>query len=110
MKTVNIAIELLSINELTPKARNKAIEHHRNFMLESLYPSDFDGTEEEQTEMYEAECEYIEDNDNCVIEEIEANEYLFFKDGTLAHCTHYCDKHPKAGITELNYMGNVYVV
>jgi|GEM_PF-4136493 len=37
-------------------------------------------------------------------------EYLFFKDGSLAHTIKYYSKHPKAKTTEFYYNGNIYIL
>lgn len=59
--------------------------------------------------MLEKEYEYLSSK-KAIIETIEANDYLFFKDGELAHCTTYVGKHPKAGTTEFHLNGNLYPV
>ena len=77
-------IKLYFFNELNKKAQEKAIREHTDFLIEvnteDYYPSEGE-----------------------VIDSIIINEYLFFKDGTLAHCITY----DKTGITELNLYGDI---
>jgi hypothetical protein len=87
MKTVKI--NLYQFNELSEEAKQKAVFDHSIFLNEI----DADG------------CTF---NDVETIEAIEVNEYLFFADGELAHCTTYTGKHGKAGKTELNLHGEVF--
>lgn len=114
MINTNITIKLYELDELGEKARARAIDEHRNFMLETMYPEDFKSgdpqydTPEELEKAYNAEYDYISMNDEPVIESIECNEYLFFEDGELAHVTHYCGKHPLSGQTWLKYHGSEY--
>ena len=81
-------IFLYGFDELSPSAQSRAISEHRFFLLDTLRPDFIDGVTDwndpEKMEMYEAEYNYIECNDDPVIESIEINEYLFFNDGTLA--------------------------
>lgn len=114
MKTVQINI--YSFNELSEQARQKAIDEHRNFMLSTMSPADFESgdpefdTPEALLKAYAVEETNILWNDSPVIENIEANDYLFFSDGELANCTTYCGKHPKAGITELKIGNDIYTL
>lgn len=97
----NVTIQLYSFNELSQQAKEKAIMEHRMF-LESM-PVSVENEEGELVDEYE---QY--DDDAAVIDNIEANEYLFFQDGSLAHCTTYTGKHEKAGITEFHFHGITY--
>ena len=114
MKTVQINI--YSFNELSEQAKQKAIDEHRNFILSTMSVSDFiSGNDEHDTDeslnsAFNAEYRYIYENDSPVIENIEANDYLFFSDGNIANCTTYYGKHPKAGITELKIGNDVYTL
>jgi hypothetical protein len=47
--------------------------------------------------------EYVEDT-------IRANDYLFYKNGNMAHVVHYTGKHPKSGKTELKIEGETFEV
>lgn len=95
MKSVNVAINLYSLDELSEKARARAIEEHRRFLLDMMSPEDFISgdpeydTPEQLSAVYESEYDYILFNDDPVVENIEANDYLFFGDGGLANCTSY---------------------
>lgn len=100
MKTANINI--YSFNELSNEAKQKAIYEHGVFL--DSFPIEY---ENEDGEMIN---EYIEHTENDIIESIEANEYLFFKDGTMCSCVTYCGTHPKIGITELKLHGEVYTL
>ena len=86
-----IDLNLYHIDELTENARQKAIEEMRIFLLSTMRPDDFISgdptydTPEELLKAYNAEYNYIENNDDTVIENIEANDYLYFADGNLAN-------------------------
>ena len=101
MKT--IVINLYQFAELNEAAKALAICEHGAFLLSI-------GQEVEQANG-ELETEYsdtIEDAE--VIESIEANEYLFFKNGEMASVTHFTGKHPRTGQTELKLHGETYNV
>lgn len=98
MKQTNI--NLYEFAELSQKAQGKAISEHIDFM-DSL-------PEESENEDGTMISEYIEHSEEDAIDSIEANEYLFYADGTLANCVTYCGAHPLAGITELKFHGEVY--
>lgn len=91
MNTYNISINLYELSELSEKAQARAIEEHRYFMLSDMAPEDFISgdpeydTPEELQKTYEAEYNYILFNDDPVIESIDCNEYLFFKNGEIAN-------------------------
>lgn len=91
MKTVQI--NLYEFSELNEKAKEKAIEDHRNFMYSVDHYDDDDL-----------------DDDEYIIENIECNEYLFYSDGDLANCVTYCGKHPKTGTTGLKIGNDIYTV
>lgn len=101
MIDTGITIKLYSLNELSEKAKQKAIEDHRIFYLEnldySLYEEMAKETGKSANAIYETEYEYYLMNNEPIIENIEANEYMFFENGELAHTVHYCGKHPLAG-------------
>ena len=98
MKTVSI--NLYSFSELNDHAKNRAIDEHRDFM-QSLPDQYVD-------EHGELVFEYADYTIPEVIQNIEANEYLFFADGTLADTVQYVGKHPKVGISELTFYGEIY--
>jgi len=100
MKTATIKI--YEFKELGNISKDSAIMEHGIF-LDSL-PVEF---EDENGNLKE---EYIEHTENDIIESIEANEYLFFYDGSMASCVTYCGQHPKKGVTELNFKGEIYTL
>lgn len=89
MKT--ISINIYSLDELNEKARNRAIEEHRAFLLSIMCPEDFISgcpeydTPEELKKAYNSEYEYYLMNDEPIIESIEINEYMFFSNGEIYH-------------------------
>lgn len=87
-----VTIDLYLFSELDKEARQKAISDHIVFMEQSRQEWEKDD---------EFTPEYAEEN-------IEINEYLFFKDGELAHCTTYTGGHEKTGITEFHFHGRDY--
>ena len=112
MLNFNISINLYKLDELTPEAREYAIESHRIFLLNEMSPEDFISgeskydTPEKLKEAYESEYEYYSMNDDPIIESIECNEYLFFEDGELANTCHYWKNHPtKPDQTWIKYNG-----
>ena len=98
MKTVSI--NLYSFSELNDHAKNRAIDEHRDFM--QSFPDQC------ENEFGELVFEYADYTMAEVIQNIEANEYLFFADGTLADTVQYVGKHPKVGISELTFYGEIY--
>jgi mRNA-degrading endonuclease HigB of HigAB toxin-antitoxin module len=116
MIDTGITIKLYSFSELSEKAKRKAIEAHREFELSVMEPDDFISgiaeydTPEELQKTYEAQYNYYLMNDEPIIENIEANDYLFFEDGELAHTITYCGKHPLAGETHLIFNGADYII
>lgn len=88
-----VTISLYSFNELSEEAQEKAIIEHANFLVTTAEDED--------------EFEYSRED---VIDNILVNEYIFFQDGTLAHCTTYTGKHQKAGTTEFHFKGITYTL
>lgn len=115
MKTVNIALPLYEVSELTGTAKQKAIMNQRDFLLGYLHPNDFISgepefdTPEQLQRQYEAEYEYYLWNDEPVIEDIEANEYLYYADGSMAHVVEYAAG-PLKGKTILKIHGTEYLI
>lgn len=100
MKTANINLYLF--HELNKDAQRKAINEHKDFL---------DNTpEESENEAGEMESEYVEHSDIDTIESIEANEYLFYFDGSLAHITQYTGGHEKTGTTEFHFHGTTQII
>jgi len=116
MIDTGITIKLYSFSELDKKAKRKAIEAHREFMLSIMRPEDFItgipeyDTPEELQKTYEAEFDYYAMNDKPIIESIEANDYLFFANGELAHTVRYCGNHQLAGETHFIFNGVDYLI
>jgi hypothetical protein len=98
MKTIKI--NLYTFEELNNKAKERAIENHYNFLLSLSNDLDIDDEDYNNISYTEEE----------VIENIIANEYIFFSDGSLTNCTTYTGKHPKAGITEMDFKGITYTI
>jgi len=88
MKTIKIEVDLYEFEELGLEARIKAINEHGDFLnqIDEEPP-----TEEE------------------VIESIKINEYLFFKDGDLAHCV-TTTKNNKPVKTEFLFQDKRYLI
>ena len=95
-----VTINLYSFHELGKVAQRKAIEEHKEFM-ESI-PAPVEVEEGHIKNIYE---KY---NKAEVIDNIEANEYVFFEDGELASVVEYCGNHEKAGKTEFTFHGRIY--
>lgn len=116
MIDTGITIKLYSFSELSEKAKRKAIEAHREFELSIMEPDDFISgiaeydTPEELQKTYEAQYDYYLMNDEPIIENIEANDYLFFENGNLAHTVHYCGEHPLRGETHFIFNGADYII
>lgn len=116
MIDTGITIKLYAFSELNEKAKRKAIEEHREFILSTMRPEDFISgiaeydTPEELQKTYEAEFDYYAMNDEPIIENIEANDYLYFENGELAHTITYRGDHPLAGETHFIFKGTNYVI
>ena len=100
-----VEINLYSFNELSKDAKDFAISEHRDFLLSIYDDSNFDDSFNMDYSKYEKSL-----NEDYIIEDIEANEYLFFFNGELANTIHYCGKHPKTGLTELKLFGEIYTL
>ena len=115
MKMATITIPLCELHELSDMAKRKAIEGHRDFLLGVMQPSDFISgdpeydTPEQLSEAYKKEFEYYSFNDEPIIESIEANGYLFYMDGELAHVVEYVAG-PMEGKTILNIHGSAFAI
>ncbi len=116
MIDTGITIKLYSFSELSEKAKRKAIEAHREFELSIMGRDDFISgvaeydTLEELQKTYEAQYNYYLMNDEPIIENIEANDYLFFENGKLAPTVHYCGRHPLRGETHFIFNGTDYII
>ena len=110
---IKFEIKLYTLAALPEKSRARAINEHRYFMLDTLQPDFIDGitdwNDPEKMEMYHDEYEYIEMNDEPVIENIEINEYFFFYSGELVNVTRYTGG-PLAGQTWAVIGGERYLI
>ena len=112
----SVTINLYSFDELDEKAKRKAIEDHREFELSIMQEGDFISgdpkfdTDEELKKAYDLQWNYYMMNDEPIIESIEANDYLFFNNGELAHTLEYTGKHEKAGTTEFILYGETFTL
>ena len=102
MIDTGITIKLYSFSELNEKAKRRAIEEHREFELNIIELNDFENGI--------AEYDYYAENDEPIIEIIEANDYLFFANGELANTVRYCGNHPLAGEIHFIYNGTDYLI
>ena len=109
MTTINL--KLYSFNELPKAAQERAIQEHRDFLLSVLQPDYIDGitdwNDAEKMEMYRDEYDYMENNDEPIIENIEINDYLYFYDGTLCQAVTYTAG-PLTGQTWVTIHGERY--
>ena len=97
MKTLEI--KLYSFEELSKESKEKAINEAIEFL-------DSEPTEYEN-ENGEIVYEYFEHDESQAEEFIDVNDYLFFKNGTLAHTVTYCGNHPKTGQSEFFLHGEI---
>lgn len=101
MKT--ISVNLYQFSELSEDAKEKALIDHANFLISQPITCEDDNGNliEEYQDEYDREY---------VIESIEANEYYFFQDGEMAHCTTFTGKHERAGETICHFHGKDYKI
>ena len=90
MIKVNIEVGLYNIDELEEDVRDKVLSEHRDFLL-----SMFDAGEYDWDMDYETYRDNLTEED--IIENINANEYLYYVDGTMAYTIRYTGKHERAG-------------
>lgn len=102
MKVATIQINLYSLHELEETPKETAIQDHSNFLISQGIEIENENGKLENVEYNPSESE--------VIENIEANDYIFFSNGELADCTTFCGKHPRAGETVFNYRGAEYSI
>jgi len=107
-----VTINLYTFSELKEDAKQRAIEEHREFELSTMQPSHFKSgdpeydTEAELRKAYAEEYNYFSENDEPIIEAIEANDYLFLADGDILQSVTYTE----TGITEATIGGETYVL
>ncbi len=102
MVNLNVNIQLYSFDELSDQAKKTAIEEHREFMLDVAHYNLFED-EDDFIFYYES----LLTNDSLIIENIKCNDYLFFKDGSLANVTCYM-RNDKCYKKEFCFMGDTY--
>jgi len=102
MIKVNIEVGLYTIDELEENARDKAITEHREFLLGMFDAGEYD---------WDIEYDTYKDNltEEDIIESIDANECLYYIDGTTPHTIRYMGKHERAGEHVLLVDGTVPV-
>ena len=108
---LEIKIHLYDFHELSDTAKAKAIEEHRQFLLNELWGEyvTLSNHGDENDEEYDAQYAYIQNHDEYVIENIEANEYRYFADGSLCWCCTYVAG-PNKGLTEVKIHGETYFI
>ena len=87
-----VTIDLFSLDELDMDAKSIAINEHKEFLLSIFDASYYEG----ENYTYSQYNKDLKKKD--IIESIEANNYLFFNSGKMAHCLQYmennkCTKH-----------------
>lgn len=97
-----VTINLYSLHELNPDAKQFAIEQHICFM------DDIGETFENEEGIMVTE--FPEHTEEEAIDNIEVNGYLYYGNGELADCITYTGKHPKAGTTEFRIHGDTYII
>ena len=97
MKTLEI--KLYSFEELSQEAKNKAINEAIEFL--NSEPIEY------ENENGEIVYEYFEHDESQAEQFIDVNDYLFFKNGNLAHTVTYCGNHQKAGQSEFFLHGEI---
>lgn len=103
MKTVKVEIELFELSELSEEVRETVL-NDRCYFLSSSYTDD-------DIELYGSIKEYWNSlTKDSIIESIEMNEYLFYKDGSLANVVNYCGEHERAGETVLTFQDKEYII
>lgn len=89
----NITIPLYSFKELSEEAQETAISNQIDFEIDvawgnSWLQDSFDKAKKLQTPWFTPSIIY-EDHKQDIIDDIEANEYLFFDDGELVPASYY---------------------
>ena len=97
MKTLEI--KLYSFEELSQESKEKAINEAIEFLNSEPI--------EIENENGEIVYEYFEHDESQAEQFIDVNDYLFFKNGTLAHTVTYCGNHPKKGQSEFFLHGEI---
>lgn len=77
-----VTTNLYKFAKLTGGARERAIEDYRDFLLRTYDSRNLEKSGWSEDEI-DADYDDLSENDERVIESIDANEHLFFRDGTL---------------------------
>ena len=114
MLHTGIEIILYSVDELEGCAKAQAIKEMREFELSIMSPADYEGCGDPELDtpesMYEEDYNDILFNDERVMDDIRANDYMYFANGHLAAVTHYCGAHPLSGETHFTFAGKDYKI
>ena len=98
-----VTINVYELKELDKHIQNMLIDEHRDFLI-SIYSDDmFDESFNMTRSKYAKTL-----TKSKIIKDIEANEYLYFKNGDLVQYVEYTNSHPKAGKRELTLNSEVY--
>lgn len=90
---INVEIQILSFDELSQQAKEKAVLEHLSFLSSIQDP-------------YQGEFYEIDDQD--VIDSIRLNKYLFYSDGSLADVIHYKGRQQRSGKIILTHDNKEY--
>ena len=111
MKTLKtnsgFSITAFEFADLRGKAKENAINSHVQFLIEigaEEYQDSFEKSEKMQTPWFLPEILW-EDHSSNIIDNIEANGYLFDLNGDLLPITQYTGKHPKTGTFSIRIFG-----
>ena len=103
--TETVSINLYRLDGLEKEAKNKAIEEHRDFMVETYSDDMFDKV------FNMTQSKYAKGLTKAEVEEnIEINDYMYFFDGEMASTIQYCGKHPRSGEHEFTLHGESYLL
>jgi len=100
-----VTINLFEINELSKEKKDFAIDEHKEFLVSIYQDDDFDESFNMTRSKYSKSLRKMD-----IVESIEANDYLFFEDGSLAKTVQYVEKHPRAGEHMFEFMGSEYPI
>ena len=95
MIQVNLPVNLYTIDDLKGEGRETAIREQIIFL--DTTPVSV------ENENGELEDKYFEHTKEEAIENMRANEYLYFADGEIADITHYCGKHDLSGYSVFTF-------
>lgn len=105
-----VSINIYKVDELPEPSQKKAIEDHRIFLLSTMQASDFISGDPEYDTPDQLKAQFTEEykyyllHDTPIRDDLNANNYWFFLDGTLANCT-TCTAGPDRGRTIFSLHG-----